>query len=171
MGTVVTVRAHSRLPGQPSLVESFWDRVRKTRGCWFWTDTPNSWGYGTFTFEDVHYVAARLAYELTVGPIPGGHRLYHRCRRRACVRPDHMEPVTIRGLSMRGYTLVRARAAAKTCIHGHAFTPRNTYRKPNGCRSCRTCSQLRKRGPLPYTSPGAWLRSVFPKSCVVKGLV
>jgi len=34
--------------------------------------------------------AARVAWELFVGPLPPGRRLWRRCRRPACVRPDHL---------------------------------------------------------------------------------
>jgi hypothetical protein len=34
--------------------------------------------------------AGRVAWELFVGPIPPGRRVWRRCRRPACVRPDHL---------------------------------------------------------------------------------
>jgi HNH endonuclease len=38
----------------------------------------------------VRLTAPRVAWELHVGPIPPGRRLWHRCGRPACVRPDHL---------------------------------------------------------------------------------
>jgi hypothetical protein len=38
--------------------------------------------------------AHRFAYRLLVGGIPDGLTLDHLCGNRACVRPDHLEPVT-----------------------------------------------------------------------------
>jgi hypothetical protein len=46
-------------------------------------------------------------------------------------------------------TLVSLRMKAnkkKThCIHGHAFTPENTYVDPDGRRNCRACKRERRR--------------------------
>lgn len=43
----------------------------------------------------------------------------------------------------------RHRGASKThCVNGHEYTPENTYRNPEGHRSCRTCrhaSYLKRR--------------------------
>ncbi len=37
--------------------------------------------------------------------------------------------------------------AKKThCIHGHEFTPENTYRTRKGFRVCRTCRRNRSHG-------------------------
>lgn len=38
--------------------------------------------------------AHRWAYEFLVGEIPEGLTLDHLCRNKACVMPDHLEPVT-----------------------------------------------------------------------------
>jgi hypothetical protein len=38
--------------------------------------------------------AHRFYYEKKCGPIPDGLTLDHLCRIRACVNPDHLEPVT-----------------------------------------------------------------------------
>lgn len=44
---------------------------------------------------------------------------------------------------MRGQAAVNA--AKRTCINGHPFDDKNTYRKRNGQRGCRTCIRLRTR--------------------------
>jgi hypothetical protein len=60
--------------GRPQhTVENFWRRVRRTRGCWFWTGSVTTIGYGRCRIG-VHTVRThRLAYELAYGPIPNGH--------------------------------------------------------------------------------------------------
>lgn len=37
------------------------------------------------------------------------------------------------------------KGGGESCIHGHLFTPENTYFKPNGCRTCRLCAAERAR--------------------------
>lgn len=39
-------------------------------------------------------LAHRVYYESRVGDIPCDRQLHHRCEVRACVNPDHLEPVT-----------------------------------------------------------------------------
>jgi len=76
------------------LDERFWRHVKRTESCWLWTGchTPN--GAGILPVRQGGKVqrltAARVAWELFVGPLPPGRRLWRRCRRPVCVRPDHL---------------------------------------------------------------------------------
>lgn len=73
----------------------FWPKVRFTRSCWLWTGMTNDKGYGKFRYAPKRLRPAHVvAYELIIGPVPAGLELDHTCRVRACVRPDHLEPVT-----------------------------------------------------------------------------
>jgi hypothetical protein len=72
----------------------FWDKVDVAEGCWTWTGPRDHCGYGHLTFRYARTGAHRVAYQLVVGPIPDGLELDHLCRNRACVNPDHLEPVT-----------------------------------------------------------------------------
>ena len=67
----------------------FWSLVKKTNGCWIWTG-DSSKGYGRIWRGTRRYAAHRVAYELTVGPIPPGLNACHHCDNRICVRPDHI---------------------------------------------------------------------------------
>jgi hypothetical protein len=108
-------------------------------GCWIWQGPRTPYGYGIFhTGSRVDGTkrqggAHRAAYEMFVGPIPEGLELDHLCRVRACVNPDHLEPVT------HLENMRRAPASQKThCLRGHEYTPENT-RLHRGKRACRTC--------------------------------
>lgn len=120
------------------------------QGCWLWTAATRT-GYGTThigsrTSGDRRQVMVhRLTYELLVGPIPEGLDLDHLCRVRRCVNPFHLEPVTRRENLLRGEGLTASKAAQTHCIHGHAFTPRNTRIRKNGTRTCVACARDRQR--------------------------
>jgi hypothetical protein len=110
-------------------------------GCWEWTAFVDRDGYGLFGESKGRTVRAmRFAYEQLVGPIPEGLHLDHLCRNRRCVRPSHLEPVTLAVNNSRG-----AKAQATHCRNGHEFTEANTYVKPNGCRACKACHRERER--------------------------
>lgn len=100
-------------------------------GCWIWHGHCDRHGYGRCGRGLAH----RASYETFVGEIPAGLQLDHLCRVRNCVNPEHLEPVTMLENIRRGFN------ANKThCIHGHEFTPENTYRKPKTtARNCRAC--------------------------------
>lgn len=59
-------------------------------GCWIWQRSKDDCGYGTLLRGRAHIAI----YEQKYGPVPTGKELDHTCRRRDCVNPDHLEPVT-----------------------------------------------------------------------------
>ncbi len=65
-------------------------------GCWIWTAEINVQGYGRFSDHDLHrtVLAHRWAFERYRYEIPAGLDIDHLCRERACVNPQHLQPVT-----------------------------------------------------------------------------
>lgn len=119
-------------------------RIDITPTCWDWTGRVDHHGYGIHATSKVYGKAVyggahRFVYECLVGPIPQGLVLDHLCKRPICVFPEHLEPVTQRTNLLRGDTVTSRKDAQTHCIRGHEFTPKNTYIKTNGCRSCREC--------------------------------
>ncbi len=113
--------------------------------CWLWLkgiDSSN--GYARFRLEWAH----RVSYKIHVGAIPEGLTIDHLCRVRHCVNPAHLEAVTRVENILRG-TGWSGRNAQKThCVHGHEFTPENTYLEPQWkgrgsgvMRRCKTCNR------------------------------
>ncbi len=89
-------------------VSDFWnahaDKImpEPNSGCWFWLGALSR-GYGSLKNARAH----RVAYEMTIGPIPEGLVIDHLCRVTSCVNPDHLEAVTQAENVRRGLTCFR----------------------------------------------------------------
>jgi len=70
------------------------DYVVAENGCWIWQKAIADTGYGTTTVDGKTVIAHIKYYEDKYGKTPPGLELDHLCRTRACVNPDHFEPVT-----------------------------------------------------------------------------
>ena len=137
-----------------ALAQRFWLRIEKTATCWNWTG-PKVSGYGivyvkpspTESPKTPNMVAHRIAYELTVGAIPPTLTLDHLCRNRACVNPDHLEPVEFAVNVRRGVSFAAKHAAKTQCPRGHPLDIFNTYKYPpigrrSPRRECRICRRV-----------------------------
>ena len=123
--------------------ERFWAKVAKTSTCWLWTGTLVN-GYGQFRLPTTKLQAHRYAYESMVGPVGAGLQLDHLCRNRACVRPEHLEPVSSKINTWRGEGPAGINARTLVCPKGHSYVPENT-RLYRGKRHCRACDRDRSR--------------------------
>lgn len=109
-------------------------------GCWVWNSSRDVHGYGRFWRDGHGMPAHRVLFELMVGPVPDGLELDHLCRNKACVRPDHLEPVTHQENTRRAY------AQRTHCPQGHPYDEQNTYIQPSrGTRVCRICQRTHNR--------------------------
>lgn len=107
-------------------------------GCWEWTRSVTSGGYGSHYFEGKTQNAHRVAYALCVGD-PGELYVDHLCRNRRCVRPDHLEAVSNWENVRRGTSYYAKNATVTHCPQGHEYSEENTYVCPRGRRNCRAC--------------------------------
>jgi hypothetical protein len=101
-------------------------------------------GYGHIgTRDGGHVQAHRLSYEIHKGPIPDGLVIDHLCRVRACVNPEHLEPVTHHENIARGISRISENMVKTHCMRGHPFNEKNTYWAKDGTeRVCRKCKTL-----------------------------
>jgi hypothetical protein len=122
--------------------------IERDGECWLWLGAINRRGYPYVKWRGRARRAHRLAYAEYIGPIPDGLELDHECKRKRCINPWHLAPVTHAVNMARGIEAIRAgvirRTTAKThCRNGHAFTAENTRivtrRDGRRARQCRIC--------------------------------
>lgn len=117
-------------------------------GCWLWTQSVASNGYGNTWDGQRVRTAHRYAYEHIVGPAPEGLVLDHLCAVKRCCNPAHLEPVT-QAENMRRAGWHSPRPLRDECPT-HGPDPLYLYYSTKGgvkviCRECSNEQQRRRR--------------------------
>lgn len=106
--------------------------------------------YGTLMLDEKHWLAHRLMYFLTYGPIPEGKVVMHTCDNGLCIDPSHLKLGTQTENMRDAADKQRFPGQRRThCPKGHEYSAANTlyWTRKNGRkeRRCRTCHLKRSR--------------------------
>jgi hypothetical protein len=71
-------------------IRRFWSHVEKSDGCWNWTASVASHGYGNAWDGVTVLTAHKLSWRIHFGAVPDGSVIMHTCDNPKCVRPDHL---------------------------------------------------------------------------------
>ena len=69
--------------------------INPESGCWIWTGSRTSNGYGQIYKNGRNIVVHRAAFEYWVGPV-GEDTVHHKCAERLCFNPEHLQLATLR---------------------------------------------------------------------------
>jgi hypothetical protein len=137
------------------LYDKIMSKLRKeSSGCWVWTGFCGSFGYGMVYLgarpngKPLNRNAHRAMWIALHGPLTRSEFVCHKCDNPPCCNPDHLFIGSLKDNNRDMATKGRYNHQKRThCIHGHEFTPENTYRSPSrpDRRSCLACMNILHR--------------------------
>src|SRR6185437_16693282 len=98
----------------------FYSKVRfdEISGCWEWIGRKDKDGYAKFSFSIFYVTAHRMSFLLHNSNFDDNLVIDHLCRNPSCVNPEHLEQVTQKENTIRGYSF----NSKKThCPQGHPY--------------------------------------------------
>ena len=117
--------------------DRFRSKISVQGDCWIWTGGLTRSGYGVIQLRNQCLRAHRVALAAKIGRLDFD-QTDHLCRNRACVNPDHLEPVSARENVRRG---LACNDLTGVCRSGaHSWTTENIRVRQDGTRECRPCA-------------------------------
>lgn len=119
-------------------IQNFLGKIEKTSGCWNWTGSKDSGGYGRFNFNYKNIKATRFSYIFFIGEIPKGIGFHgtcvlHKCDNRICVNPEHLflgtQKDNIQDMIKKKRGLIGEKNAKRKLKFSDVTTIRQAYRR------------------------------------------
>lgn len=122
-----------------TFIARFWAKVRKTKGCWWWTAALSNKGRGVIHSPDGRrFLAHRASYLINNGPIADDLFVCHSCDHPACVNPKHLWLGT--ALDNARDAKAKGRLTRTHCKNGHKYTSATRTFALDGTQVCKICS-------------------------------
>lgn len=138
----------SSSPPPERVITRLWSRYREDgKGCWVSGYSTGSHGYAQIGWTDQGerrlWLAHRIAWFASNGPIPDGLTVDHLCRERKCINPAHLRLLSNWDNARRnGWSELEDYPLEWTCPRNHG-KPR---RESNGqCPDCQRDTNIRYR--------------------------
>lgn len=126
-------------------VARFEARIVKQGDCWLWQAPLDRDGYGSFFFRGALRRAHRVAWYAVNGEIPDRHVINHTCRNRACVRPQHLQCLSVAEHQLKDTTSIPYINSQKAhCPKGHPYDRTVTWSGKTQ-RLCSICTREKQR--------------------------
>ncbi len=133
------------------LKNRFNKNIKKTKTCWVWLGSTDTYGYGRITINYVVFKAHRLSYMIFKGIIKPNYLICHTCDNPLCVNPDHLFEGTPKQNTLDCIKKHRNHNQSKTkCKNNHKYMKETIYwqfnKKTNKkCRVCLICKRIREK--------------------------
>jgi len=118
----------------PRIVARFLSKIRVQNDCWLWNGGLTPDGYGRFWMCSGKTALAHRFSKILYDGMPERSEMtvdHATCGNKWCVKPSHLEFVTLQE------NISRARRTH--CLRGHEYTEENTKILRAGYRDCRKC--------------------------------
>jgi hypothetical protein len=123
--------------------EKFWNNVRKTDTCWFWTRCLDKNGYGKVSVMGGPVCAHWVSFVLNNQCIKDEMTVAHTCSNRNCVNPVHLILATRKENVLKGDSPVSQNCKKEVCKRGHPLSGSNLILCRDGSRQCNLCRKLK----------------------------
>jgi hypothetical protein len=146
--------------------------VKQDDGCWIWTGSKGSSGYGQITIKGQRWIVTRLMHVLHNGAIPPRQYLCHTCDTPPCCNPAHLFVGTMSDNIQDSISKGRNACRRVThCPKGHPLSGDNVwYQTCEGrwtTRQCRLCNLAKMRRKAGWPEHLWYMEESVPKGYMV----